>query len=246
MELTVGKFARAVNTIVRTLRHYEQIGLLVPNKRNELNQKIYSTDELKRFYNIQLLKSLNMPLNKIKQRLEEPEYSFRDMLEVQEAVLLDKRDKINMSLEMITRMKNLENETDDLNTDDLMLLMNSIRLEEDQRMILNQYFSSNTVDAIMPKSKSQQKELDRLNMKLLSFFQAAIYNELIPESHEVQRELKQLLEMVPVPIDEFSNSNNNLEKQLEIFKALLPVNMVEFLGEAIQVFYKNLNEVRGE
>lgn len=246
MELTVGKFARAVNTTVRTLRHYEQIGLLVPNKRNELNQKIYSTDELKRFYNIQLLKSLNMPLNEIKQRLEEPEYSFRNMLEVQEAVLLDKREKINMSLEMITRMKNLINENDDLNTEDLMLLMNSIRLEEDQRMILNQYFSSNTVDAIMPKGKSQQKELDRLNMRLLSFFQAAIDNELIPESHEVQRELTQLLEMVPVPIDEFSNSNNNIEKQLEIFKALLPVNMVEFLGEAIQVFYKNHNEVRGE
>ncbi|MFC6652155.1 MerR family transcriptional regulator [Paenibacillus rhizoplanae] len=68
MELTIGKFASAVNTTIRTLRHYEQLELLVPVKRNEFNQKMYTRDELKRFYNIQLLKSLNMPLDEIKQR----------------------------------------------------------------------------------------------------------------------------------------------------------------------------------
>lgn len=123
-----------------------------------------------------------------------------------------------------------------------MLLMNAIRLEEDQRVILNQYFSANTVDTIMPKGKSQQSELDRLNMRLLSFFQAAIQNELPPESHEVQRELKELLERVPVSIDELSDSKQYLEQKLDIYKSLLPVDVVEFAGQAIQVFYKKGNE----
>jgi len=246
LELTIGKFAKAVNTTIRTLRHYEKIGLLVPSKRNELNQKIYTGDELKKFYNIQLLKSLNLPLNEIKQRLEDPEYSFKEMLEIQEALLLDKRDKINMSLGMMTRIKALLNETGDLNNEDLMLLMNSIRLEEDQRKILNRYFSIDTIDAIIPKSKSQQIVLDRLNMRLLSFFQAAIHNELTPESHEVQRELKEIIEMLPVPLEEFYNSNNNLEKQLGIIKAILPVNMTEFLGAAIRVLFNSHHEGKGE
>ncbi|GAA0348786.1 MerR family transcriptional regulator [Bacillus horti] len=242
MELTVGNFARYVKTTLRTLRHYEQIGLLVPKMKNRLNQKVYSRDELKKFYNIQLLKSLNMPLHEIKQRLENPKYSFKDMLEVQEAVLLDKKEKINMSLEMINRIKNLVIETGHLKTDDLMLLMNSIRLEEDQRVILNQYFSSNTVDTIMPKGKSQQKELDRLNMRLLSFVQSAIQNGLSPESDQVQRELKELLKKLPLPIDELSNTNNNFDEQLEIFQALLPVDMVEFVKEAMQALYKKHKE----
>ncbi|MEK4008138.1 MerR family transcriptional regulator [Paenibacillus sp. FSL H3-0333] len=242
MELTIGKFASAVNTTIRTLRHYEQLELLVPGKRNEFNQKIYTRDELKRFYNIQLLKSLNLPLDEIKQRLEEPEYSFSDMLEVQEAMLLDKRDRINESLDMITRIKNLIHEAGDLTTEDLMLLMNAIQLEEDQRVILNQYFSANTVDTIMPKGKAQQSELDRLNRRLLSFFRAAIQNELTPESHEVQRELKELLERVPVAIDELSDSKQYLEQKLDIYKSLLPVDVVEFAGQAIQVFYKKGNE----
>ena len=246
MELTVGKFARAVDTTIRTLRHYEQIGLLVPHKRNEWNQKIYARDELKRFYNIQLLKSLNIPLHEIKQRLEEPEFSFRDMLEVQEAVLLDKRNKINRSLEMITRIKHLINEPGDLNNGDLMLLMNSIRLEENHRMILNQYFPSSTVDTIMPQDKSQQQEVDLLNIRFFSFFKAAIHNELMPESDEVQRGLKELLEMVPISIDELSFSDSDLEQQLEMFKALLPVEMEKFVGEVLQVFYKEHDASRDE
>lgn len=44
---------------------------VVPVKRNEFNQKMYTRDELKSFFNIQLLKSLNMPLDEIKQRRTE-------------------------------------------------------------------------------------------------------------------------------------------------------------------------------
>ncbi|WP_238654789.1 MerR family transcriptional regulator [Paenibacillus piscarius] len=246
MELTVGKFASAVHTTVRTLRHYEQLGLLVPGKRNELNQKMYTGIELKRFYNIQLLKSLNMPLEEIRQRLEGTEYSFRDMLEVQEGVLLDKRAQINESLDMITRTKHLIHETGDLTAEDLMLLMNSIRLEEDQRKILNQYFSAAAVDALMPKDKAQQTELDRLNRRLLSFFRTAMQNECPPESHEVQTELKELLGRVPVSVNKLSDSNQNLVQQLEIYMGLLPADMAEYVGQAVQAFYRNVSECKGE
>ncbi|MEK4660707.1 MerR family transcriptional regulator [Priestia sp. FSL H7-0729] len=227
MEFTVGKFASTVNTTIRTLRYYEKIGLLVPKNKNDLNQKVYDRDELKKFYNIQLLKSMGWPLNEIKQMLEETEYSFRNMLEMQEAVLLDHRNKINLSLEM-------------------MLLMNTIRLEEDQRTILEQHFSLNTVGKIMPINKHQQITLDLLNRRLLSFFQTTIHRELRPDSQEVQEELKELLAMVPAPIQELTASDLGLVKQLEVYKALLPVGTVEFVEEAIQVLYHNQCEENGE
>ncbi len=239
MELTVGKFATAVNTTIRTLRYYEKIGLLVPEKKNDSNQKIYARDELKKFYNIQLLKSMGWPLNEIKQMLEETAYSFREMVDMQEAVLLDQRNKINSSLAMMTRIKKVIHETGDLTNEDMMLLMNAIRLEEDQRTILKHYFSSNTVEQIMPKTKQQQIAFDRLNRRLLLFFQEAIHNELGPDSQEVQRELKELLAMVPASINELFNSEMGSEKQSEMFKALLPTDMVEFFAEALQVLYNS-------
>lgn len=180
MEFTVGNFASMVNTTVRTLRYYEKIGLLVPKNKNDLNQKVYVREEIKKFYNIQLLKSMGWSLNEIKQMLEETEYSFRDMLEMREAVLLNHRNKINLSLDMMRRMKKVMNETGDINNEDLMLLMNTIRLEEDQRTILEQHFSLDTVGKIMPINKHQQITLDLLNRRLLSFFKRQFIVNFVP------------------------------------------------------------------
>ncbi|MEK4854568.1 MerR family transcriptional regulator [Paenibacillus sp. FSL H7-0756] len=245
MELTVGKFASAVNTTIRTLRYYEKIGLLVPENKNGANQKIYNGDDLKKFYNIQLLKSMGWPLTEIKRMLEETAYSFGELMEMQEAVLLDKRKIINESLEMIARIKKLMNETGELSNEDLMLLMNAIRLEEDQRTILQQYFPATTVDKIMPKNKQQQIAFDRLNRRLLSFFQTSIHRGLCPDSQEVQRELQEVLAVIPVSMNELFHSDPALDKPSELLKALLPDDMAEFFAEAIHVFYNNQFEGRG-
>lgn len=239
MEFTISKFAKAVNTTVRTLRHYEKIGLLVPVEKNQLNQKIYTREELKKYHNIQLLKTLNMPLNSIKESLESQEFSFQSMLDIQEAVLLNKRQQISTSLDMIGRIKDLLNETGNLNTEDLMLLMNSIRLEDDQKLILKDYISSSTLDNLFPKSKSQQKMLDKLGVRLLNFFQEAVLNDLQPESDMVQVDLEQILSESPISIVELIDSYEApFEENFKIQKALLPNNMEEFIGEALQIFLK--------
>ena len=245
MELTVGKFATAVNTTIRTLRYYEKIGLLVPRKKNEANQKVYAREEIKTFFNIQLLKSMGWPLTNIKQMLDETAYSFREMVDMQEAVLLDQRNKINASLEMMGRMKKVIHETGELNNEDMMLLMNAIRMEENQKTILKQYFPTDTVEQIIPKSKKQQLVFDRLNRKILSFFQAAIQRELRPDSQEVQQELEELLALVPANINKPFQSDTVLESQSELLKALLPADMVEFFAEAINV-YNTSNEGKEE
>lgn len=52
--------------------------------------------------------------------------------------------------------------------------------------------------------------------------------------------------MVPAPIQELTASDLGLVKQLEVYKALLPVGTVEFVEEAIQVLYHNQCEENGE
>ena len=98
----------------------------------------------------------------------------------------------------------------------------------------------------MPNDKAQLTELDRLNWRLLSFFRAAMHQELPPESHEVQTELKELLERVPVPVNELSVSNQKLQQQLEIYMGLLPPDMAEYVGQAVQAFCRNVSECKGE
>lgn len=52
--------------------------------------------------------------------------------------------------------------------------------------------------------------------------------------------------MVPESIQGLTESDLGMVKQLEVFKALLPVGMIEFIGEAIQVLYQNQCEENGE
>ncbi|SEK59659.1 MerR family transcriptional regulator [Paenibacillus sp. OK003] len=55
MRLTASKFAKLADTMARTLRHYRQLGILVPPHKNEKNHYIYVNADFKRLHEIQLL-----------------------------------------------------------------------------------------------------------------------------------------------------------------------------------------------
>lgn len=98
MKLTAGKFEQVTDTTVRTLRHYRQLGLLVPTDKNEKQQNVYTTDDFKTFHNIKLLQNLGLSLKEIKEWFEDPEYSFEKVIDVQEKVLTSKKDSIEGSV----------------------------------------------------------------------------------------------------------------------------------------------------
>jgi DNA-binding transcriptional MerR regulator len=60
----VGELARTAGLTVRTLHHYDQIGLLVP-ERSAGGQRVYGQAEVRRLYQIMSLRKLGMPLEEI-------------------------------------------------------------------------------------------------------------------------------------------------------------------------------------
>ncbi|MGP3785369.1 MerR family transcriptional regulator [Paenibacillus sp. 1A_MP2] len=135
MKLTVSKFAKLADTTVRTLRHYRQLGILVPTQKNENDHYIYVNEDFKRLHEIQLLQSLGLSLNEIKVCFENPKYSFKEIIRVQEQSLQQRREAIDYSLALIKRIQ-LLTEQDQLlesNSEILMLLMNSMRVEKAQK-----------------------------------------------------------------------------------------------------------------
>ena len=63
--LKIGDFARAAGTNLRTLRYYEELGLLAPTKRSEGGFRYYRTVDLHRVRSIQLLQELGLSLEEI-------------------------------------------------------------------------------------------------------------------------------------------------------------------------------------
>jgi len=65
MQLKVGELAQRTGLTVRTLHHFDQIGLLKPSARSESGYRLYSRDDVARLHSIQALRQLGLPLKQI-------------------------------------------------------------------------------------------------------------------------------------------------------------------------------------
>ena len=80
-ELTVGALARRTGLTVRTLHHYDKIGVLSPSGRTESGYRLYSDDDVRRLERIVLLRGLGMPLDTIASALHGNGHELRELLE---------------------------------------------------------------------------------------------------------------------------------------------------------------------
>ncbi|WP_418118507.1 MerR family transcriptional regulator [Variovorax sp. 350MFTsu5.1] len=65
MLLKVGELARHTGLTVRTLHHYDAIGLLAPSARSEAGYRLYDAADIARLHAIQALRLLGLPLAEI-------------------------------------------------------------------------------------------------------------------------------------------------------------------------------------
>lgn len=68
---SVGEAAKAVHTTSETLRHYDRIGLVKPNKKDEwTNYRYYTEQDIVRLNTVRALQLMDLSLQEIKKVLE--------------------------------------------------------------------------------------------------------------------------------------------------------------------------------
>ncbi len=70
-ELTVGEVAQRFGITVRTLHHYDDIGLLTPSRRAASGYRVYTSADLTRLSQIIVYRRLEFPLDEIASLLDE-------------------------------------------------------------------------------------------------------------------------------------------------------------------------------
>lgn len=70
MMLKVGELAKRTGLTVRTLHHYDQIGLLRPSGRSEGGYRLYDPSDVARLHGIQALRHIGLPLEEIGKLLD--------------------------------------------------------------------------------------------------------------------------------------------------------------------------------
>lgn len=61
----VGQLSQRTGLTVRTLHHYDQIGLLRPSARTSAGHRLYNEDDIRRLYGVIALRDLGVPLESI-------------------------------------------------------------------------------------------------------------------------------------------------------------------------------------
>jgi DNA-binding transcriptional MerR regulator len=106
---TVSQLARMAGVSVRTLHHYDQIGLLSPAARTAAGYRLYGEPELLRLQQILFFKELDLPLGEVQRILDDPGFEpvralqdHRQVLEMQVARLAHLLNTIDKTIQRLT------------------------------------------------------------------------------------------------------------------------------------------------
>ena len=86
----VGEFAELTKVSVRTLHHYDHIGLLRPSAYSEGGHRLYSEEDLLRLHQILTLRYLGFSLKEIGELLDRPDFDLVASMQIQRNVLRDR------------------------------------------------------------------------------------------------------------------------------------------------------------
>src|SRR6187399_1491915 len=94
---TVGDLARLTGVTVRTLHHYDEIGLVRPSQRTDAGYRLYDDADVHRLQQVLLFRELGLPLHEIAAAIDQA--TPRDeVLRQHRDVLLAKRARIDTML----------------------------------------------------------------------------------------------------------------------------------------------------
>jgi DNA-binding transcriptional MerR regulator len=100
MALTVGELTKLTGVTVRTLHHYDELGLVSPSQRTRAGYRLYSDSDVLRLHQVLLFRELGLPLEEIACALDDVE-SQEELLREHRGVLLVRRARLD---EMLTAL----------------------------------------------------------------------------------------------------------------------------------------------
>jgi DNA-binding transcriptional MerR regulator len=95
MEYTINKLAKIAGISTRTLRYYDELGILSPSRSSSNGYRIYGQKEIDKLQHILFYRELGFPLEDIKQIIFSENFNVTDALHAHLSALLTKRNQLD-------------------------------------------------------------------------------------------------------------------------------------------------------
>jgi DNA-binding transcriptional MerR regulator len=96
MEYTVHALGKLAGVSTRTLRYYDEIGILKPARINSSGYRIYGQNEVDKLQQILFYRELDVPLETIKNMMASPTFDVKQALKEHHEKLLAKKEQLHL------------------------------------------------------------------------------------------------------------------------------------------------------
>ncbi|MBV8300109.1 MAG: MerR family transcriptional regulator [Candidatus Eremiobacteraeota bacterium] len=232
---TVGEIARRTAVTVRTLHHYEQVGLLVPSERTASGHRRYGARDVVRLRRIVTLTAIGIPLREIAALLDASPQDALVALRAQREQLAERRDRLDASIERIDALVRRASENDGaLDRGELESLMETIAMENwaHRYMTEVQGMSPADAEAAIRSVPPEAAEGTRKWSALIADVEAALAENVAPSSERAQALAQRWREL----IESFTGGDPKKHAQVVKFYADLPRDFPKPYSDAVQAF----------
>ncbi len=149
MLLKIGELAKRTGLTVRTLHHYDNIGLLTPSVRSEAGYRLYDRADIARLHRIQALRRLDLPLAEISALLTGDGADLQ--LVIQQQIASIER-QLAQAADLRDRLKSLTAQLADKNEPNLDEWLVTLEM----MAMHHKYFSHDEIQALRRRKKESQ------------------------------------------------------------------------------------------
>lgn len=103
MAYTVKKVSEVAAVSIRTLHHYDEIGLLKPARKTASGYRLYTEEDLERLQQVLFFRELGFGLSEIKDIIDSPGFNRRQALLRHRQLLLERQERLARLIRSVNR-----------------------------------------------------------------------------------------------------------------------------------------------
>lgn len=200
MEYTIQKLRQLAGVSTRTLRYYDEFGLLKPARINSSGYRIYGPAEIERLQQILFYRELGVSLEHIRDILTEPSFDALTALKEHREKLLDRRQQLNVlianvdkTIALTERRTTMDDKERFAGFKKKMIDDNEAQYGQEIRAKYRDEAVNKSNQAFKDMTQEQYAEMERLGAKVISTLQAAMAaggpaSELAQETADLHRQ----------------------------------------------------------
>lgn len=213
----VREFAERSGVTIRTLHHYDHLGLLKPSLHTESGYRLYSERDLARLQQIVTLKFIGLSLRQIKDLLDGESFDLATMLRLQRKTMEEKRRQLELAIQAIDRAEQMVVAGNEHDWDAFHYIIEVITME-DSREMFKKYYTDEQLAELDRRAKENPEmmaQAPQMWKELIEEVEQAMARGEDPASDHVQSLAARWRSL----IDAFTGGNPEIEASLKKFYA---------------------------